>query len=60
MAEASKTVIHNLQREPRIALSMTDPDNPYRYLEVRGEVTTIEDDPDYAFINKLARRCPTT
>lgn len=30
--------LHNLRREPRIALSMTDPDNPYRYLEVRGVV----------------------
>jgi PPOX class probable F420-dependent enzyme len=28
----------NLQRDGRAALSMTDPDNPYRYLEVRGRV----------------------
>jgi PPOX class probable F420-dependent enzyme len=28
----------NLQRDPRVALSLTDPDNPYRYLEVRGRV----------------------
>jgi PPOX class probable F420-dependent enzyme len=28
----------NLQRDGRVALSMTDPDNPYRYLEVRGRV----------------------
>ena len=28
----------NLQRDGRVALSMTDPDNPYRYLEVRGKV----------------------
>jgi PPOX class probable F420-dependent enzyme len=28
----------NLQRDKRVALSMTDPDNPYRYLEVRGQV----------------------
>lgn len=29
----------NLQRDGRVALSITDPDNPYRYLEVRGRVT---------------------
>jgi PPOX class probable F420-dependent enzyme len=29
----------NLQRDGRVALSILDPDNPYRYLEVRGRVT---------------------
>ena len=28
----------NLQRDKRVALSLMDPDNPYRYLEVRGKV----------------------
>ncbi len=28
----------NLQRDGRVALSIIDPDNPYRYLEVRGHV----------------------
>lgn len=28
----------NLQRDGRVALSIADPDNPYRYLEVRGRV----------------------
>jgi len=29
----------NLKRDGRVALSIMDPDNPYRYLEVRGHVT---------------------
>ena len=29
----------NLQRDGRVALSISDPDNPYRYLEVRGRVS---------------------
>jgi PPOX class probable F420-dependent enzyme len=29
----------NLQRDGRVSLSIMDPDNPYRYLEVRGHVT---------------------
>ena len=29
----------NLKRDGRVALSILDPDNPYRYLEVRGRVT---------------------
>jgi PPOX class probable F420-dependent enzyme len=28
----------NLQRDKRVALSLMDPDNPYRYIEVRGKV----------------------
>src|ERR1035438_6415298 len=28
-----------LQRDRRVSMSIIDPDNPYRYLEVRGRVT---------------------
>lgn len=28
----------NLQRDGRVALSIIDPENPYRYLEVRGHI----------------------
>jgi hypothetical protein len=28
-----------LQQDKRVAMSILDPDNPYRYLEVRGHVT---------------------
>lgn len=41
--------LRNLQREPRIALSMADPDNPIHYLEIRGRAVSCEtvgsDDP---------------
>ncbi|MGI9050395.1 MAG: PPOX class F420-dependent oxidoreductase [Rubrobacteraceae bacterium] len=46
----------NVERDPRIALSIVDPENPYRYLEVRGEVAKIEEDPDLAFINSMAKK----
>ena len=46
----------NLQHEPRISLSITDPDNQYRYLSMRGVVERIEDDPEGEFYNVLARR----
>lgn len=29
----------NLERDPRIAISMADPENPIHYLELRGRVT---------------------
>jgi len=46
----------NLQREPRVALSIVDPGNDYRYLEIRGVVERIDPDPDYAFINSMAKK----
>jgi PPOX class probable F420-dependent enzyme len=46
----------NVAREPRIALSIVDPENPYRYLEVRGTVVRVDDDPDNAFIDKMAQK----
>lgn len=47
---------HNLQREPRVALSMIDLGNPYRYLEVRGRVARVESDPENEFIDFLANK----
>src|SRR5687767_12254806 len=48
--------MRNLTYDPHIALSLTDPDNPYRYLEGRGVVDKVEDDRDRAFIDHLSER----
>ena len=45
----------DVQANPRIALSIADPENPYRYLEIRGPVE-IEDDPDKTLIHRLAKK----
>lgn len=45
-----------VQREPRVALSIADPDNPYRYLQVRGVVEGIENDPTGRFYQVLQQR----
>ena len=31
----------NVRRDPRVALAIIDPDNPYRYMEIRGTVAEI-------------------
>ncbi len=46
----------NVQRDARVAVSILDPDNPYRYLEVRGRVVEIDDDPQKEFIDRLAQK----
>ncbi len=34
--------IRNLQGNPNYSFVITDPDNPYRYLEVRGTLESVE------------------
>ena len=46
----------NLLRDGRVALSILDPDDPYRYIEIRGEMVAVEDDGDLAFINSMAAK----
>ena len=46
----------NLTNRPSIALSIVDPANPYRYLEVRGTVERVDDDPQCEFINSMASK----
>ncbi|MBZ5703522.1 MAG: PPOX class F420-dependent oxidoreductase [Acidobacteriia bacterium] len=44
----------NVRRDPRVALSLTDPENPYRYLEIRGRVVEITQQGADELIDKLA------
>jgi PPOX class probable F420-dependent enzyme len=46
----------NLQRDGRVALSIFDPDNPYRYLEVRGRVSERTTTGADAHIDKMAKK----
>ena len=46
----------NMERDPRVALSIQDPANPYRYLEVRGRVVEITEQGADAQIDGLAKR----
>jgi len=46
----------NLRRDPRVALAIIDPDNPYRYLQLRGRVAEITEQGADAHIDKLAKK----
>ena len=46
----------NMRRDPRIALSILDPDNPYRYLSIRGRVIKITETGAVEHINALAQK----
>jgi PPOX class probable F420-dependent enzyme len=46
----------NMQRDGRIALSIADPDNPYRYLEVRGHIAERTKNGADAHIDAMAKK----
>jgi PPOX class probable F420-dependent enzyme len=46
----------NMHSNPSVALSILDPDNPYRYLEIRGRVTEITQDGADAHIDLMAKK----
>jgi PPOX class probable F420-dependent enzyme len=46
----------NLMANPSFAMSVTDPDRPYRYLEVRGVLDRIEPDPEGKLFSELSAR----
>jgi PPOX class probable F420-dependent enzyme len=45
----------NFERDPRVSLLVIDPDDPYRYVEVRGRVT-MTPDPEGALIEELSQK----
>lgn len=48
--------IRNLEANPNYSFVITDPDNPYRYLEVRGTLDSVTDDPTGALYVALGKR----
>ena len=46
----------NMRRNKRVALSIADPDNPYRYLAVQGEVVEVTEVGADDHINALAKK----
>ena len=46
----------NLQRNPKVAISIQDPENPYRYVQVRGRVTEMTEKGADAHIDALAKK----
>jgi PPOX class probable F420-dependent enzyme len=49
----------NIQREPRVSISINDIDEPYTHAELRGVVERVEVDTDAAFFNTLAEHYGT-
>ena len=46
----------NVRRDPRVAMAIIDPDNPYRYMEIRGRVAEITEQGADEHIDKMAKK----
>jgi PPOX class probable F420-dependent enzyme len=46
----------NMRRDKRVSLSILDPQNPYRYLEIRGTVEEITEEGAFEHIDKMAQK----
>jgi len=46
----------NLKKGAAVALAIVDPDNPYRYVQIRGRVARVTEDGAVAHIDSLARK----
>ncbi|HXY26954.1 MAG TPA: pyridoxamine 5'-phosphate oxidase family protein, partial [Acidimicrobiales bacterium] len=46
--------VRNLERDPRIAVCVPDPDDGRRYVEIRG-TAELADDTDRSFVDWMAR-----
>src|SRR5579864_2072751 len=45
-----------LKKNPNVALSIVDPDNAYRYLQLRGKIEEVTPDPTGGFYSTLQQR----
>jgi PPOX class probable F420-dependent enzyme len=48
--------VRNMKEGSPVALSIMDPDNPYRYVQIRGKVRRVTEDGASAHIDSLAKK----
>ena len=46
----------NMRRDPRVSMAIQDPQNPYRYMEVRGRVAEVTEKGADAHIDRMAKK----
>ncbi|WP_254543319.1 PPOX class F420-dependent oxidoreductase [Halomarina pelagica] len=46
----------NVSRDPKVGVSLVDPDEPYRFVSVRGRVTDLQEEGADDHIDELAKR----
>lgn len=55
-AARGRRKVDNVERDPTVAALVIDPDDPYRYIAIRGEVVEVTEDGAVDHYNELGRR----
>ncbi len=55
-SEEARQKVRNVRRDPRVAISILDPQNPYGRLVLRGRVSEITEAGAWEHIDRLARK----
>lgn len=55
-SEIKRAKVRNVQRDPRVSISVQNPDNPYSYLEIRGRVVELTEEGAFEGIDRLAKK----
>lgn len=53
---STRQKIRNIEANPQVSLCIADPDNTFRYVELRGLVTAVDPDADAEFHRELRLR----
>jgi len=48
--------VRNVERDPRVAVAIQDPENPFRYIQVRGEVVNMTTEGGAESIEALSQK----
>jgi hypothetical protein len=48
--------VRNVERDPRVAVAIQDPENPFRYIQVRGEVISMTTEGGAESIDALSQK----
>jgi PPOX class probable F420-dependent enzyme len=54
--EKKRAKLRNLERDPRVSISVADANNPYHYIEIRGRVVEITEQGGFDGIDRLAKK----
>ena len=55
-SEVKRTKVKNMQRDPRVTVCVSNAENPYEYLEIRGRVVAMTTDGAFEGIDMLAKK----
>jgi PPOX class probable F420-dependent enzyme len=55
-SEQKRKKVKNMERDPRVSLSIADAANPYKYIEIRGKVVAMTTEGANDVIDQLAKK----